>query len=133
MLMMKEKAGNGKLKGIQPPNDEQLTHYILANNIGLFFTREEGNFNCATEVIKSSERIFGASLNLRKSMVIPLFLNRPMPRWLLDARYKIIGRREVITYQGYPVGHEIIVFMEAKFLLGKVQKRFNNWANIFLS
>lgn len=94
---------------------------------------KENNFQCATEIIRSYKRISGASLNLNKSIVIPLYLSDPIPRWLVEASCKVAEIQEVITYLGCPIEHDITPSMEAAFLPGKVRKCLNHWANKVLS
>lgn len=96
MLMLKEQADLGNIEGVQLGNGEQLTHQLFAKNTGILFklvfkaTKEK--FWNVREVnnckIQSYLRI-GACLNLSKSIFIPLYLNGPIPRWMLNAGCKI--------------------------------------------
>lgn len=98
MTMLKEKGQTSKLEGIQLGNGEQLTHQLFVDDTDIFVTTTKENFRCVRQVIDAYERIFGACLNLSKSMVIPLFLKGQIPQWLREVGCKIVGHKEVITY-----------------------------------
>lgn len=122
MTMLKHKVSTRELEGIPMRNGEQLTHQLFTDDTSIFMTAKEENFKCIRDVIGVYERISGACLNLSKSMVIPLYLNGPLPPWLENSGCKVVKHREVITYLGCPVGYGITTSMEAEFLIGKVHK-----------
>lgn len=91
----------------------------------------ENNFQCVRDIIARYETIFGASLNLAKSIVIPMYLSGPIPTWLANFGCKIAAFREIITYLGCPISYGLTQGIEAEFLIGKVRKRLREWANSF--
>lgn len=103
----------GELTGIQIGNGKQLTHQLFADDTSFFMLAIEKNFQCVKEIIARYELISGVSLNLAKSIVIPMFLSRPVPVWLISAGCKIAAYREVITYLGCPIGYGLTQGIEA--------------------
>lgn len=133
MTLLKNKVSIDELEGIPMGNDEQLTHQLFADDTSVFMTTNEENFRCVREVIRTYERISRACLNLSKSILIPLYMDGPIPQWLIGVGCKIAMHREVITYLDCPIGYGITASMEAKFLIGKVRKRLHHWENWLLS
>lgn len=117
------KADTSELEGIPIENGKMLTHQLFTDDIGLFLMASEQNFKCAREVIAKYEKISGASLNVSKSIVVPIFLNGPILEWLQNTRCKITTKKEVVTYLCCPIGYVLTSMQETNFLLGKVRKQ----------
>lgn len=79
MSMLIEKVAIGELEGIIIGNGQQLIHQLFADDIGLFLMATDQNFRCARDVIIEYEKISRALLNVSKSIIIPLYLNGPIP------------------------------------------------------
>lgn len=133
MELIKEKVRIGELTRIPVGEGHQLTHQLFADDTRLFFLATQENFKCVKEIIVKYEVISGASLNLSKSMLVPLFLNGPIPKWMRNAGCKVVAKKEVINYLGCPIAYGVTPVQEAEFLLGKVRKRLGHWANRMLN
>lgn len=107
MELVKDKVRSGELQGIQVREGKELTHQLFADDIGLFFLASQENFRCIRDIITRYEEVLGTCLNLSKSVLIPLYLSGPMPKWMRNARCKVAARREVINYLGCPIGYEV--------------------------
>lgn len=77
--MIQEKFDTGELEGIQLGSGEKLTHQLFANDTRVFIIALQQNFQCMRDIIARYKAILGVSLNLRKLIVIPLYLNGPIP------------------------------------------------------
>lgn len=85
------------------------------------------------EVIGAFERILGAKLNLKKSMIVPLD-DEEQPTWMETVGCRVVQLEEVLTYLGCPVGVKLSASKkEAEFLMDKVCKRIFHWSNRLLS
>lgn len=106
----------------------RLLHQLFADDIGIFLNGIEADFLAAKEVIQKFERIFGAHLNLEKSVLINL--NPSSSHDLFEwSGCRIAQSRDIFTYIGSPIGVNIMPSQILDFLLGKVKKCLSHLAN----
>lgn len=115
MLMLQEQVNLGEIEGIHIGHGKQLTHQLFADDTRIFIAASERNFNKVREVISRYKAISGASLNLSKSMVIPMHLQGSILVWLANSSYKVATKKEVVTYPGCPIGYGLTASQEAEF------------------
>ncbi|KAL3691868.1 hypothetical protein R1sor_005519 [Riccia sorocarpa] len=132
MLMLQEAADQQSLHGIKIKENKQLMFSLFADDTGLCLKATEGNFLAAKELIDRFELISGAQLNVAKSLIIPIGMET-VPRWMLMTGCKVAAEGEIHTYLGAPVGVGIAEDQLEAFLLEKLTKKVNFWANRMLS
>ncbi|KAL3695038.1 hypothetical protein R1sor_008689 [Riccia sorocarpa] len=102
--MFREAERKGDLEGLNIPRGRPLLHRLFADDSGVTIWATESNFNNLTKIIEKFESFSGAQLNLAKSVVIPMALER-LPPWLLTTGCSILGEGEEITYLGGQGNH----------------------------
>lgn len=93
----------GRLKGIDTGQGLKLIHQLFADDTSIYLNKTKEDFVVATEVIQVFERIFGAQLNMEKSVLIPLDSNSNID-WLARAYCKATQSGEIFTYLDSPIG-----------------------------
>ncbi|KAL3684100.1 hypothetical protein R1sor_002122 [Riccia sorocarpa] len=132
MLMLLEAAALKNIEGIKINDDKQLLFSLFADDTGLCLRATEENFRVAKAVVDRFEAISGAQLNVSKSLIIPLGLER-VPRWMLMTGCKVAAEGEIWTYLGAPVGVGVAEEQLEAFLIDKLTSKVNFWANRILS
>ncbi|KAL3679445.1 hypothetical protein R1sor_022401 [Riccia sorocarpa] len=97
-----------------------------------FQLRRGEKFNALKPLIATFEKITGAKLNLGKSVIIPMAMDR-RPLWLEHTGCKILEAAEEITYLGRKVGTEVEDAQHERDLISKMSKRLSHWTTRFLS
>lgn len=120
LMLLKEQVDLGNIEGVQLGNGEQLTHQFFADDTRILLHTTKENYRNVKEVIATYEAISSACLNCN-SIVILLYLNGPIPDWMLNVGCKIAKRREVIKYLCCPIGY-ITPLLENQFLVCKIRK-----------
>lgn len=121
MDLINEQVNLRELNGIKIDGGKQLTHQLFTDNIGFFMLAIERNFQCVKDIIAKYETISSASLNLTESIMIPMYLNGPVPPWLANVGCKIVALREVITW-AIPSVMDSLKALRQSFLLGRCAK-----------
>ncbi|KAL3690555.1 hypothetical protein R1sor_016864 [Riccia sorocarpa] len=132
MLMLQEAAELQRIEEIKISEHKQLLHSLFADDTGLCLRATEENFWAAKEIVDRFEMISGARLNVAKSLIIPLGLET-VPRWMLMTGCKVAVQGELWTYLGAPVGVGVAEDELEAFLLEKLTKKINFWANRMLN
>lgn len=89
MRLLEDMRTRGELIGLKITRDESLLYQLFANNIALFVQNLQHEFEQAMGVVRMFERASGASLNLSKSVIIPL--TNPIPQeWCVRTGCRIL-------------------------------------------
>lgn len=89
LMKLFDKCSNcGKISGLQIFEQKNLVYQLFADDTCLFLRNSQVAFEQARAAIQIFENIFGARLNMRKSVIVPL--TNPFPRigtLLRDVRF----------------------------------------------
>ncbi|KAL3678874.1 hypothetical protein R1sor_021830 [Riccia sorocarpa] len=132
MRLLREAERSGVLKGVTIPKGCPLLHKLFADDSGVAIAAGEENFRSLTQVIECFEKISGARLNLAKSVILPMVLDRS-EAWLQRTGCRVLGREEEETYLGCKIGKGIRSEHHTRDLGSKITKRLSHWANNFLT
>ncbi|KAL3699252.1 hypothetical protein R1sor_017274 [Riccia sorocarpa] len=132
MLMIRDEERRGNLTGLRIPNGRPLLHRLFADDSGITLNATERNFSNLRTTIARFERISGASLNVNKSIILPMDMLR-LPSWLHNTGCKILVGRDEVTYLGIKAGAEATEATHARDLAERLKKRLSHWSNKFLS
>ncbi|KAL3692018.1 hypothetical protein R1sor_005669 [Riccia sorocarpa] len=132
MVMLKQAAANGQVERIKLSGDRTLLHSLFADDTGLCLKASEQNFYAARRLVERFELISGTSLNVAKSLIVPLGMNS-IPGWLFQTGCRVASDGEVWTYLGAPMGVNVAEEQLEVFLLEKLTKKINHWSNRLLS
>lgn len=105
-----------------------MLYHLFVDDTNLFSKTIEDNFRMAREAIAIYEWISRAKLNLEKSTIVPLAEDE-CPDWFAQIGCRVAQLGEVLSLLGYLVGVKLMASKEAEFLMDKVRKRVNHWAN----
>lgn len=105
-----------------------LVYQLFADDAGLFLQNNITEFDHAREAIQTYEDISRSFLNIGKSIIVPL-LNAHPQDWFADVGCKVLQPGETTIYLGCLIGFKVSPVQETDFLLGKVRKWLNHWAN----
>lgn len=103
---------------------------MTLNNLFLATTKD--NFRATKEAIAVYEQISRAKLNLEKSTIVPLIRDEFLD-WFSRTGCRVAQSSEVLSLLGCPIGVKLTTSKEGEFVLDKVRKRVNHWANRLLS
>ncbi|KAL3700078.1 hypothetical protein R1sor_018100 [Riccia sorocarpa] len=132
MRLFRKSERKGELEGLNIPNGRSILHRLFAEDSGVTIKASEDNFKNLTKVIEKFERVSGAQLNLAKSVVIPMALER-LPSWLESSGCKILREGEEITYLGVKASLNVEEVTHERDLATKLTKKLSTWANRSLS
>ncbi|KAL3699367.1 hypothetical protein R1sor_017389 [Riccia sorocarpa] len=122
MLMIREEERRGNLTGLRIPNGRPLLHRLFADDSGITLKATERNFSNLRSTIARFERISGASLNVNKSVILPMAMSR-LPRWLHDTGCKILVGGDEVKYLGIKAGAEVTEEAHARDLAERLKKQ----------
>ncbi|KAL3679387.1 hypothetical protein R1sor_022343 [Riccia sorocarpa] len=132
MKLLREAEKQGSLKGVNIPGGRPLLHKLFADDSGVCIAATEENFNTLRKIIERFERISGAKLNLSKSVILPMIIDRTTP-WLLQTGCKILNTAEDTVYLGCKVGAEVEEVQHELDLTSRMGNRLAQWTNRFLT
>ncbi|KAL3681018.1 hypothetical protein R1sor_023974 [Riccia sorocarpa] len=132
MRMLREKERKGELQGVSIPGGKSLLHRLFADDSGVSIAATEENFQSMKGIIEGFERISGASLNMSKSVILPMALER-LPPWIHDSGCTILEGNNQVTYLGFKVGVQLQKRDYARDLGDKVTRRLSHWTRRFLT
>ncbi|KAL3695930.1 hypothetical protein R1sor_010006 [Riccia sorocarpa] len=95
--MFREEEAHCSLLGVNYAGHNTLLHQIYADDTGVNLTMKEDHFNRLKEVIQIFEEIFGAKLNLAKSLIMPISLTTP-PEWVSTTGCEVAGPGKSFLY-----------------------------------
>ncbi|KAL3694931.1 hypothetical protein R1sor_008582 [Riccia sorocarpa] len=131
MRLFRDAERRGLLTGVTIPRGRPLLHKLFANDSGICITATEQNFECLKLLVEKFERVSGAKLNLGKSVILPMMLERSTP-WLERTGCRILNNAEEEKYLGCVIGNEVGEAQHERDLAQKMQKRLTHWTNKFL-
>ncbi|KAL3685916.1 hypothetical protein R1sor_003938 [Riccia sorocarpa] len=131
MRLLREGERQGTIKGVQIPRGKPILHKLFADDSGICISATEANFRALTRIVNCFERVSGAKLNLAKSVIIPMVLDRSTP-WLSSTGCKIVSRQEV-KYLGCLVGNDVGEASLQRDLVDKFGCKFTHWTIRFLT
>ncbi|KAL3691247.1 hypothetical protein R1sor_004898 [Riccia sorocarpa] len=132
MCMLRAAERQGTLEGIRIPKGRPLLHKLFADDSGICIAASESNFLVLKSIIGEFEQISGAKLNLGKSVILPMIIDRTTP-WLERTGCRLLARGEEVVYLGCKVGDGIEEIHHEQDLLGKLARKLTQWTNRFLS
>ncbi|KAL3697982.1 hypothetical protein R1sor_012058 [Riccia sorocarpa] len=109
-----------------------MLHQFFADDSGVMIRAEARYFEEPSDAIRLYEKISGAKFNVGKSTIIPIGLDN-IPDWLRATGCKVARKGEIIKYLGFPIGWGVSEEEQKDFILGKIQKKMNNWKLRLLS
>lgn len=132
MSILEAKIISGNMTGLTIQGNKSLLYQLIVDDVGLFLNNLLEEFENAREAIQVFEKIYGALLNVGKSVIVPL-VNPDLQDWFASIGFQVLQPHFTTKYLGCLVGFNVSPTQETDFFLGKVQKRFNHWANRSLS
>jgi hypothetical protein len=118
--------------GIQVTENLKICHRLSADDVRIFIHANQNAFNELQSHINLYEKASGAKLNLEKSIIVPIAMQR-IPDWLNETGCIIAAEGEVIKYLGAPYGNKLTSQTTQKFCLDKLTKRITTYAPQFLT
>jgi hypothetical protein len=118
--------------GIQVTENLKIYHRLFADDVGVFIPANQNAFNELQSHINLYEKASGAKLNLKKSIIVPIAMQR-IQDWLNEIGCIIAAEGEVIKYLGAPYGNKLTSQTTQKFCLDKLTKRITTYAPQFLT
>ncbi|KAL3694179.1 hypothetical protein R1sor_007830 [Riccia sorocarpa] len=94
MCLLREEERLGRLKGVSVPKGRPLLHKLFADDSGVAIAGSEQNFSVLKQTIEQFERIAGARLNISKSIILPMVLDRS-EAWLSQTGCRVLGQQEI--------------------------------------
>lgn len=132
MDYLQVKQGSGELDGVRILDNLTICHHLFADNIGVIIPTTEESSNKLQTILKLYKTVFGAKLNVSKSIIIPLVIPTTPP-WLANTSCKISASGKVQKYLGSPIGRNLKSSQLHDFCLDRISKRRKGWANGLLS
>ncbi|KAL3685968.1 hypothetical protein R1sor_003990 [Riccia sorocarpa] len=132
MQLLRDGEKEGRIVGVSIPRGKPLLHKLFADDSGVAIAATETNFQNLKTTIESFERISGAKLNLSKSIITPMRLDRST-LWLRETGCRILQQGELTKYLGCVVGTENREEACARDLTEKIQRQLAHWTNMTLS
>lgn len=132
MSLFEAKRNSGELKGLLIPKHKGLLYQLFVDDAGFFLHNLMEEFQPARAAIQTFKNIFGALLNVGKSVIVPL-INPASQDWFAQIGCQVLQPNATTRYLGCLIGYNVTAAQETEFLLGKVRKRLNHWANRSLS
>ncbi|KAL3694356.1 hypothetical protein R1sor_008007 [Riccia sorocarpa] len=132
MNILKKRQGEGRLKGLSLCGQAQTLYNLFADDSGVLIRADPENFTALQEAIQLYKDISGAKLNMAKSTIIPIAMERS-PDWLSRFECYVAREGKVIRYLGHPIGWNVKDTQKSDFILGKLQGRLGSWTYRMLS
>ncbi|KAL3698363.1 hypothetical protein R1sor_012439 [Riccia sorocarpa] len=132
MLILQERAREGRINDFQIKGEKQMLYQFFADDSGVMIQANLQSFEELNNAIRLYEKISGAKLNVGKSTIIPMGMER-VPEWLRNTGCKIAMKGEIIRYLGFPIGWGVSKEEQRDYIIAKIQKRMNNWKFRLLS
>ena len=103
MEILKEKAKQGQIQGIEIGAERKLVYQLFADNTGIFFEATKESFKAVMEAIHEFKKISGSKVNLEKSKLIQLD-HGEQTEWFQRSGCTVVQDGKLIKYLGCPVG-----------------------------
>ncbi|KAL3675639.1 hypothetical protein R1sor_025587 [Riccia sorocarpa] len=133
MRLLREGERHGTIKGVQiPGGGKPILHKLFADDSGICISATEANFQALTRIVNCFERVSGAKLNLAKSVIIPMVLDRSTP-WLSSTGCKILSSQEEVKYMGCLAGNDVGEASLQRDLVDKFGRKLTHWTTRFLT
>ncbi|KAL3681393.1 hypothetical protein R1sor_024349 [Riccia sorocarpa] len=132
MRMLREKERKGELQGVNIPRGKTLLHRLFADDSGVSIAASEVNFLSMKTTIECFERISGASLNLSKSVILPMAMER-LPTWIHEQGCRIMEGNERVSYLGYQAGLHMQEKDFTRDIVDKMARKLSHWTGRFLT
>ncbi|KAL3688534.1 hypothetical protein R1sor_014843 [Riccia sorocarpa] len=118
MMILQERAEEGRLQGLPISGQKQILHQFFAYDSGVMIKAEADSFEELSNSVRLYERISGAKLNVGKSTVIPIGLET-VPEWLRASGCRIALKGEIVLYLGKTMkDYETLLLSCPKTVLG---------------
>ncbi|KAL3678979.1 hypothetical protein R1sor_021935 [Riccia sorocarpa] len=132
MRLLRDNEQKGNLQGVSIPKGRPIMHKLFADDSGICIAATETNFLALKQIITRFEGVSGAKLNLGKSVILPMVLDRATP-WLSNTGCRILSKKEEVRYLGCLVGDEVEDEALQKDLVERFSQKLHHWTNRFLS
>ncbi|OAE26836.1 hypothetical protein AXG93_1429s1010 [Marchantia polymorpha subsp. ruderalis] len=132
MAEMKLSFQAGRLRGYQVGETVILDYSLFADDMGVFIDDSFESFQELRVVLAKYEGSSGARLNLSKSSILLLGMDRP-PDWLPLTGCALMQRGEINKYLGAPTGLEVSKHQQDDFCTQKISKTLGGWELRLLS
>ncbi|KAL3690279.1 hypothetical protein R1sor_016588 [Riccia sorocarpa] len=103
LFIQTKKERLGEIQGVLIPRGKSLLHRLFADDSGVSITASEANFQSLKKIIECFEGISGASLNMSKSVIVPMAMEHP-PAWVYEQGCQIMEGGDQMTYLGFKAG-----------------------------
>ncbi|KAL3686410.1 hypothetical protein R1sor_008984 [Riccia sorocarpa] len=121
-----------RIKGLNIDGKTTMLHQLYVDDTEISVTMEESQFHRLKEIIEVFETISGVTLNLAKSLIMPLAPTN-IPAWERDTGCKIATPGIHFTYLGVLASSPMDEAAIAKAIVSKIEKRLAHWSNRLLS
>lgn len=117
---------HGRMVGLQISPSLQICERLFANDVGILILATKSHFQEVEECIHLYERAFGAKLNLRKSLALPIGFS-VISSWLQAKGCIFYKPGEISRYLGAPIGYQVQQSKLLDYCLNYVSKRIASW------
>lgn len=132
MTEMKHNYQIGKLKGFKIGECVFLDYSLFADDMGVFIDNSLQTFLELRAVLAKYEKSSGARLNLSKSSILLLGMDRP-PDWFCQTGCSLMERGVIHKYLGAPTGLDLSKAQQDEFCTKKISSTLGRWENRLLS
>lgn len=122
----------GKLRGFKIDKMVILDCYLFADNMGVFLDNSYTLFQELRGSLAKYEVSSGARLNLIKSSILLLGMDRP-PDWLTHVGCSLMELGQINKYLGAPFGNSTTEQQQDDFCTHKISRRLGGWETRLLS
>lgn len=132
MSEMKASFQAGRIRGYQVGETVLLDYSLFADDMGVFIDDSYSSFQELRTVLGKYEKSSGARLNLSKSAILLLGMDRP-PDWFFLTGCTLMQPGEVHKYLGAPVGLGVSKQTQDEFCTKKIAHTLGGWELRLLS
>ncbi|OAE26838.1 hypothetical protein AXG93_1429s1030 [Marchantia polymorpha subsp. ruderalis] len=132
MTEMKLSFQAGRLRGYQVGDTVLLDYSLFADDMGVFIDNSHSSFQELRLVLAKYEVSSGARLNLSKSSILLLGMDRP-PDWFALTGCSLMQRGDVHKYLGAPTGLDLSKQQQDEFCTQKISNTLGGWELRLLS
>lgn len=126
MTEMRHNFSLGKLKGFRIGESVFIDYSLFADDMGVFIDDSFSSFQELRTALSKYEASSGARLNLAKSSILLLGMDRP-PDWFPLTGCSLMGKGEIHKYLGAPAGQEITRIQRDEFCTKKISSTLGGW------
>ncbi|OAE25853.1 hypothetical protein AXG93_2145s1520 [Marchantia polymorpha subsp. ruderalis] len=132
MSEMKASFQAGRIRGYQVGETVLLDYSLFADDMGVFIDDSYSSFQELRMVLGKYEKSSGARLNLSKSAILLLGMDRP-PDWFFLTGCTLMQQGEVHKYLGAPAGLGVSKQTQDEFCTKKIAHTLGGWELRLLS